>query len=162
MKELTLVFLIRDHQVLLAMKKRGFGAGRWNGAGGKLEPNESTTEALVRECQEEIGVTPTSYEKVADLTFDAYMNDQRTDLHVHAFLCHEWTGQPTESEEMRPQWFKTTDIPYGDMWQDDKHWLPQVLNGKKVVGTFAFDKQDVMLSHKVQEVTDFGSSNILA
>lgn len=162
MKQLTLVFLIRDQEVLLAMKKRGFGKGRWNGAGGKLEPGETIAQALVRECQEEIGVTPVSYKKVADLTFDAFMNKQRTDLHVHAYLCHEWQGEPTESEEMKPQWFKVSEVPYDTMWQDDKYWLPEVLQGKKIKGTFVFDKADTMLEHHTQEVADFGSSDVLA
>lgn len=57
----TLLFLIKDDHVLLAMKKRGFGAGNWNGVGGKIEAGESIEQALVRECQEEIGVTPISW-----------------------------------------------------------------------------------------------------
>jgi mutator protein MutT len=156
MKELTLVYLQRDDEVLLAMKKRGFGEGRWNGVGGKLEPGESLDDGLVRECQEEIGVTPTQYKKVGELVFKAYVNGKKTDMRVHTYLCNEWEGEPTESEEVRPQWFKVSDIPYDGMWQDDEHWLPQVLeNGKSVVGTFVFDEQDVMLSHSVQEVAAF-------
>lgn len=34
----TLVFVFNpQNQVLLAMKKRGFGEGKWNGSGGKVE-----------------------------------------------------------------------------------------------------------------------------
>ncbi|MEJ0073651.1 MAG: NUDIX domain-containing protein [Candidatus Saccharibacteria bacterium] len=65
-KETTLLLLRRNDEVLLAMKKRGFGAGRWNGVGGKLDPGETVEQALVRECQEEIGVTPTEYHRVAE------------------------------------------------------------------------------------------------
>ena len=49
-KVLTLV-LVRDvpqRRILLGMKKRGFGAGKWNGFGGKLEPGESVQEAAKR------------------------------------------------------------------------------------------------------------------
>ena len=41
MKLVTLLFLRRDGQILLAMKKRGFGEGKWNGVGGKVEPGET-------------------------------------------------------------------------------------------------------------------------
>lgn len=34
MKKVTIVFLVRDDKILLAMKKRGFGEGKWNGVGG--------------------------------------------------------------------------------------------------------------------------------
>ena len=54
----TLLFLLKENQILLGMKKRGFGAGKYNGIGGKLEPDETVEQAMVRETQEEIGVTP--------------------------------------------------------------------------------------------------------
>jgi len=140
----TLLFLRRDDEILLAMKKRGFGAGRWNGVGGKIEAGETEQQALVRECQEEIGVTPQEFEKVA--YHDFIFPDGTADMEVHAYICEKWTGEPTETEEMAPQWFKISDIPYDDMWQDDVIWLPQVLKGKKLRCKFAFDDQDNMRS----------------
>lgn len=129
MKDMTLVFFEEDDNLLLAMKKRGFGADRWNGVGGKLEPGETLDQALVRESQEEIGVTPIKYRKVAELQFRAFMKDKWTDLLVHAYICSKWSGKPVETEEMRPQWFAKSDIPYDRMWQDDPFWLPRVLEG---------------------------------
>jgi mutator protein MutT len=155
MKELTLLFLHRDDEVLLAMKKRGFGEGRWNGVGGKLEPGETIQQALVRECQEEIEVTPLQYEQVAELTFDAFFKGEWTKLLVHAYLSDRWKGEPTETEEMKPRWFNKSEVPYDEMWQDDKFWLPQVLNGKKLKGSFTFDEQDNLLSYTVKEIARF-------
>ena len=48
-KVLTLVFLRREGEVLLGMKKRGFGEGKWNGFGGKVEAGETIVEAAARE-----------------------------------------------------------------------------------------------------------------
>jgi 8-oxo-dGTP diphosphatase len=152
MKELTLLFLHRDDEILLAMKKRGFGEGRWNGVGGKLEPGETIEQALVRECQEEIKVTPLGYDHVAQLSFDAYLKGRRTKLLVHAYLCEKWQDEPAETEEMRPQWFKKSAIPYEAMWQDDKFWLPLVLQNKKVKGSFVFDEKDNLLDHTIEEI----------
>lgn len=151
----TLLFLHRGDQILLAMKKRGFGEGHWNGAGGKLDPGETIEQALVRECQEEICVTPVGYTQVAELNFDAYFKGERTALQCHVYICDEWKGDPAETEEMKPQWFKKSEIPYDDMWQDDILWLPLVLESKKVRGSFTFDAQDNMLSHKIDEVRSF-------
>lgn len=155
MTELTLLFLRRDSEILLAMKKRGFGEGCWNGVGGKLEPGETIQQALVRECREEIGVTPKNYWQVAELTFDAFFKNKRTLLLVHVYMCKNWEGNPAETEEMRPEWFDIAKVPYDKMWQDDKYWLPQVLKGKKVKGKFAFDNQDNLLDYTVNEVTSF-------
>lgn len=148
----TLLFLVKDDQILLAMKKRGFGAGKWNGVGGKIEAGESIHDALVRECQEEIGVTPTNWKPVAELDF---VQDSTTDpwhMYVHAFISHEWEGEPTESEEMAPKWFTLDAIPYVDMWDDDQYWLPRVLKGELVTGNFIFDENDRMTSHDIQTV----------
>lgn len=59
-KRLTLVLLratidAKD-QILLGMKKRGFGMGKWNGFGGKVEPGETIEEGALREMAEESGV----------------------------------------------------------------------------------------------------------
>ena len=151
----TLLFLKSGDQLLLAMKKRGFGAGKWNGAGGKLEPGETVEDALVRESVEEINVRPTSWTPVAELDF---VQDAETEnswhMFVYAYVAEAWEGEPAESEEMRPKWFHVEDLPYGDMWDDDEFWLPYVLDDKKVVGEFTFDINDRLLTHDVRVVEE--------
>jgi 8-oxo-dGTP pyrophosphatase MutT (NUDIX family) len=49
-KQMTLGYLVRGDEVLMAMKKRGFGVGKWNGTGGKLQPGETVEEAMIREA----------------------------------------------------------------------------------------------------------------
>lgn len=154
-KTLTLLFLRSGSEVLLAMKKRGFGEGRWNGVGGKVESNESIEAAMIREAQEEISVTPLTFSKVADIRFDEYLKGERTLMHVHVFSCTEWQGTPSESEEMRPQWFSSTELPYDAMWADDPYWLPLVLEGKKVSADFVLDESDNIVSHDVRETNSF-------
>lgn len=142
MKTCTLLFLLSDNKILLAMKKRGFGAGHWNGVGGKVEPGESLEEAAMRECQEEISVTPKNLEKVA--VHDFIFPDDIEDIKVHTFITKSWEGEPCETEEMAPQWFKISEIPYTKMWDDDIVWLPLVLQGKKLKTTFRFDLENHM------------------
>jgi|GEM_PF-204539 len=152
-KECTLLFLRKDDRILLAMKKRGFGADRYNGVGGKIEASETIEEALVRECQEEIKVTPTHFWHVAEHDFVQDHGKNPWRMYVHVFLCDQWKGEPTETEEMAPEWMNIVDIPYDNMWSDDRFWLPQVLEGHKVVGNFTFDEQDNLLTHQVDIVT---------
>lgn len=146
----TLLLLIRHDEILLAMKKRGFGAGYWNGIGGKIEAGETVEQALVRECQEEINVTPTKFHKVA--VHDFKFPDGHSDMLVHAFIGTEWQGEPEETDEMAPHWFKTKEIPYDEMWADDRYWVPLVLAGKKLETNFTFDHEQNMLAYAVNEV----------
>lgn len=152
MRELTILFLVRDDQILLAMKKRGFGAGRYNGVGGKVEPNESIEQAARRECQEEIDVTPGEIDKVAEITFDEQHQGVREELRAHVFICRDWSGKPSESEEMAPTWFAQSEIPYEQMWADDPYWLPEVLAGKRLRCHFTLDANDQMTAHEVSEL----------
>lgn len=151
-KVCTLIFFVREGQILLAMKKRGFGADRYNGVGGKLEAGESLEAALIRESQEEIGVTPVHFWKVAEHDFMQNESDTPWRMYVHAYLCDKWEGEPIETDEMAPKWFAVKDIPYDKMWQDDEYWLPQVLSGSKVSGQYTFDENDTMLSHRIDIV----------
>lgn len=141
MKDVTLLFLRRKGELLLAMKKRGFGEGKWNGVGGKVEPGETIQAAAVRECQEEIGVTPHGMQPAGVIEF--YMSHDPAFGHrAHIFTAYQWDGNPAETEEMRPQWFAETDIPYDDMWSDDIHWLPLLLDGKQFSGTVTLGPHD--------------------
>lgn len=139
----AVVFLVKDGEILLGHKKRGIGKGYWNGPGGKIEPGETVEQGMIRECQEEIGVTPTTYEKVAHLIFDIGIPDGEP-LHIdaYAFIATEWEGEPIETEELVPKWFKLAEIPYKQMWQDDVMWLPLVLWGKKLEAEFTFDEKE--------------------
>jgi 8-oxo-dGTP pyrophosphatase MutT (NUDIX family) len=141
MKYSTLCILHRNKEILLAMKKRGFGVGRWNGVGGKVGPDESIEDAVIRETEEEIGVRiePGDLNKVAILHFN-FINKPEWDQETHVYYISTWTGEPTESEEMKPQWYLETEIPFHSMWEDDPHWLPRIIKGEKVRGKFTFDE----------------------
>ncbi len=134
-------------EILIAMKKRGFGVGKWNGCGGKLHAGESIEQAAVRELKEEIGVTVAEQDlqKVAECTFHYPTED--VDVAAHVFTAQKWAGEPAETEEMSPRWFSLVQIPYREMWADDIFWLPEVLTGKKVHAEFWFNEDDETIAH---------------
>ena len=149
MKHVTLLFLRRDDQILLAMKKRGFGVGKWNGAGGKVQPGETIEAATVRECQEEIGVIPTNLQYRGELHF---FDLPDVEHYCYVFETDTWDGEPHETEEMRPQWFQVTDIPYDQMWPDDQYWLPLLLQGKLFKGKIIIE-HDTLVECTITEHT---------
>lgn len=141
----TLLFVFRDGQVLLIRKKRGLGEGKINGPGGKLDPGETPVQAAVREVHEEVGVT------VLDPIDRGILRFQFLDglaMQVHVFTCVSSTGEPVETDEALPLWVAPGDMPYDEMWADDRHWLPEVLAGHNVELWAIFDG-DAMLSHRL-------------
>jgi len=154
LKKATLCYLVKEDKILLAMKKRGFGEGKWNGVGGKKKPEDKTIEAAsTRETEEEIKVKPISFTKVAVFNF-FFPHDPDSNQQVHVFLVDKWKGKPVETEEVKPKWHKKDEIPFNSMWSSDRHWLPIVLMGQKIRGDFIFGKGELvresMIRHKLR------------
>lgn len=151
MKKLLTLCIIHQHpKILLGLKKRGFGQGRWNGFGGKVSPGETIEEAAQREVREEAGVEIRGLEKAGIIEFEFQGNPEI--LEVHVFRSEDFSGLPAESEEMKPRWFHVDEIPFDDMWPDDEHWFPLLLAGKKFKGKFLFGESDIILEKELMEV----------
>ncbi|XP_005109226.2 7,8-dihydro-8-oxoguanine triphosphatase isoform X2 [Aplysia californica] len=151
-KVLTLVFVREPGRILLGMKKRGFGQGRWNGFGGKVEKGESITDGAKRELLEECGVTAKSLNEVGLINFE-FVGDPVI-LEVHVFDTWDYMNSPVETEEMRPQWYGEKEVPFGEMWPDDEYWFPHMLNGKKFEAYYKFEGMDKILDSWIKEKTE--------
>lgn len=142
MEEKTLCFLIRGNpttEILLGFKKVRFGAGKYAGFGGGVEPGESITAAAIRELEEETAVIVLEENllSVGHLTF-VFPSKPTWNQVVRVFLVSNWAGIPVESEEMIPVWFSVNEIPHEQMWQDAVYWLPRILKGKPIRARFTF------------------------
>ena len=150
----TLCLLLRKGEILLAMKKRGFGMGRWNGVGGKVDAqkgDKNITDAIIREAKEEIGVDIINPEKAGIFHF-SFPYKPEWDQDVHLFLARNWEGNPEESEEMAPKWFSLDKIPYDQMWEDDKLWLPGILKGEKLEAYFIFEEGEKIKNYNIRTI----------
>ena len=154
MKQTTLCLIHQDGKVLLGMKKRGFGQGRWNGFGGKLNPEETIEQAAKRELKEESGIHAHEIEKKGIIKFEFQENEENIEMHI--FHVTKFEGEPIETEEMKPQWFEQEKIPYKEMWSDDKLWIPLFLDGKKFKGNFLFGTEETnnMIKSELVEVME--------
>ena len=142
----TLLFVRRDGRVLLIRKKRGLGAGKINGPGGRLDAGESPRQGAIREVQEELRVTPIDVQPRGELAFqfvDGYA------LFVYVFSAEDCEGEPQETDEAAPMWISLDAIPFDQMWADDRLWLPHLFNDQPFTGRFLFDG-DTLLGYSLE------------
>lgn len=148
----TLVFLRTPNQILLGLKKRGFGMNKWNGFGGKVEPNENIVDGAVRELKEECVVTVTANDlkHVGHLEFT--FEGEPTLMDVRVFSATVWQGVPQETEEMSPKWFDNDCLPFGEMWPDDRYWFTYMLQNRPFYAAFHYQGYDTILTSKICEI----------
>jgi 8-oxo-dGTP pyrophosphatase MutT (NUDIX family) len=153
----TLLFALNSKgEVLLAMKKKGFGQGKWNGPGGKSLEGESPEETAIRETKEEVGITVNSLEHRGTLDFHFAPAPGRDPYNrCEVYVTRDFSGEPQETDEMKPQWFPINAIPLKEMWEDDEQWLPDVLKGGTAALTCYFDEQFNLLRTEPKISADF-------
>ena len=137
----NLLFIVRAEKILLIRKKRGFGAGKINGPGGKVDPGETPLQAALRETFEELGIKPLGAQQRGELHFQ--FRDGLS-LHCAVFLAHDFEGEPRETDEAVPLWTPLDAIPYAEMWADDRHCLPLLIQGAHFSGYFEFDGEHLL------------------
>jgi 8-oxo-dGTP diphosphatase len=147
----VVVYLLRrgadGDEVLLGEKRRGLGAGRLVGPGGKREPGESAERTAVREVAEEVGLRLETDDLEARGTLDYRFPFRPSWSQVSdVFVCRRWQGEPAGGDELEPRWIPVADVPYDAMWDDARYWLPDVLRGGTVSARFTFAEDNATVS----------------
>lgn len=142
----TLVFVFRGDEILLINKRTGLGKGKVNGPGGKVDPGETPETCAIRECEEEVGIT------VRDLEYCGQHRFQFVDgysIHVWVYRTRRFEGIPRATREAEPMWVRQDQIPFQDMWEDDRFWLPMVIRGERFQSRWIFDG-DRMVDYEIE------------
>ena len=98
-----------DGRVLLARRPEGRPmAGLWEFPGGKLEPGETPEACLIRELEEELGLS-TWESCLAPLTFASHAYE---DFHLlmPLYVCRKWQGVMQPREGQRTAWVRPRDL----------------------------------------------------
>ena len=114
--------IVKDGKVLLGEKLRGFGKGKFNGVGGKVESNETIEEGMLRETKEEFAIVPKNYSYVGNVFYDEFKGDEKIYYDTAIFVATDFEGEPKTTDEMKPVWFDIDKIANSDVakWIKDE------------------------------------------
>ena len=144
----NLCYIINNKgEVLLQYKRKGFGVGKWNGPGGKVEPGETIEQSVIREVKEETGLDVKNLKHMAELEF-YFIGRQDWDMVTYVYVTRDFSGQLLASDEGELEWFKIKELPFEKMWDDDPHWLPKVFAGEFMKMRFNFDHEGKLLKYE--------------
>lgn len=123
MKNTTLCYVEQDGKYLMlhrVKKKDDYNGGKWIGIGGKFLEGESPDECLLREVQEETGLTLTDYRLRGIVTFAAAKWETE---YMYLYTATGFTGTLQECDEGVLQWVEIEKVPELPLWEGDKVFL---------------------------------------
>lgn len=155
----AVVGYLRDgDRICLGVRKQvsgGLGQDLIAGLGGKVGDtlkikDETFEEAMDREADEEVCIKVTEKQDMGRVRFifTHKAPDSKWNQDVKIFSITKWEGQPTETDTTKPLWFKSEEIPWEKMWEDNQHWLPKVMVGEKVNATFLFSEDNKIAGYR--------------
>ena len=152
---MVVCYLREGDNVLLGLRKKvssGFAENLISGIGGKVGDkieyaDETEEEALIREAQEEIGVKILRYKRIGTIRF-IFSHKPKWNQIVYIFIVDHWEGEPKETEVIKPIWFRKTQLPLQQMWDDNAYWVPKVLAGEKIDAVFLLGEDNKVVEYK--------------
>lgn len=131
---LSIIEDVANHKFLMIKHHRGINQGCMNFPGGKKEPGETMRECVIRETSEETGLTIENPVEVGYIEFPT------KDFYVHVFKSTKFSGTlHDKKDEVEASWVDEDKIPYEQMREADKNFLPEIIAGKYVKRCFIYD-----------------------
>ena len=123
MKNTSLCYIERDGKYLMlhrTKKVNDENHDKWIGVGGKFEEGESPEECMLREVQEETGLTLTAWRYRGIVTF---VSDEWGGEYMHLLTADGYSGELKSCDEGELEWVKKQRLPALPIWEGDKIFL---------------------------------------
>jgi 8-oxo-dGTP diphosphatase len=150
-KEIALCHVIKNGTLLLIKAESGVNKGKWNAANAEIVQGEKPDKSAIKTLYQQTGIYAN---KVVDHGLIRLFLNGKTeyDYRIHVFSTKVFSGDVKPNTEGEAKWFATTDLPYYEMWADDKYWINLVLQGKKFDADFFFDeKNEKIIKYSIKE-----------
>lgn len=151
-KELAICHVIKSGSELLLIKaEEGISKGKWDAPTAEITKGESPAKAAITAVFQQTGlyvskVTPHG-------TIRLFLNGKNEYTYrLHVYSTKLFTGDLKPNIKGEARWFAFSDIPFYEMWADDKYWLNHVLQGKEFEADFFFDeKNENIAKYQIRE-----------
>lgn len=123
MKNTSLCYIEREGKYLMlhrTKKVNDENHDKWIGVGGKFEEGESPEECMLREVQEETGLTLTAWRYRGIVTF---VSDEWGGEYMHLFTADGYTGEIKSCDEGELEWIEKQRLLALPIWEGDKIFL---------------------------------------
>ncbi len=118
--EVTAAIICKDNKILICQRPENKNCGLlWEFPGGKLEIGETGEQCIIRECQEELGVTLHVESKITDIVYK-YPDYA---VHLHFYLCNIVAGVLENREHNMITWISPNEVVEFDFCPADKMML---------------------------------------
>lgn len=150
-KRTVLSFVFDGDRLLMIFKKTGQGKGKWNVPGGKIVAGEEELAAAVRETREETGIVPVGLAPAGRLEFYFEAGGSWSNV-CTVFVAHEHSGELIpETDECTATWISKDELPWDEMWESDRTWIPLVFTRKPFHRIYRFSADDKLLGEEIVE-----------
>ena len=123
MTEVVAALIWREDKFMICQRPAHKARGLlWEFVGGKVEPNETHEQALVRECREELAVTL----NVGDVFMDVLHEYPDLTVHLTLFNATIAEGEPQKLEHNDIKWITPRQIPAYDFCPADEEILKKI------------------------------------
>ena len=121
--EVTAAIIRQNGKVLICQRPVEKNCGLlWEFPGGKIEAGETGEQSIIRECQEELGVTLSVERELTDIT---YTYPDRI-VHLYFYLCNIAAGVPEKKEHNALAWIATDEVDRYEFCPADTKMLSSV------------------------------------
>ena len=150
-KVTTLVYALRDGQVLMMRRRKWPNLGQWTAPGGKVEEDESPAECAARELREETGLIAGRPELRVIATETSPAGEWQWLMFI--YLVRELSGELVDvCQEGDLAWVAVDQVPQLDIPQADRLFYPHVVDGAPgpISMKFEYDGEERLVAWRIE------------